>query len=80
MKYKTVEEVIEFVRDLRAKDTADSLLNICLEFYDNDNLVGVLVRCMYSGYITLTLKNNELRLYLIDGLKVVISVKKLPSI
>lgn len=73
MRYKTVKDVIEFVRDLRAKDTDDSLLNICLEFYDNDNLVGVLVRGMYSGYITLTLKNNELILYLIDGLKIVTS-------
>lgn len=89
MKYKTVEELIDFVRDLRAKDTADSLLNICLEFYDNDNLVGALVRNMHSDYITLALKNNELRLYLIDGFKIVIgdtvitfklSVKKPSSI
>lgn len=72
MKYRTVEEVIDFVRDLRAKDTADSLLNICLELYDNGNLVGALVRNMHSDCITLTLKNNELRLYLIDGFKIVI--------
>ena len=72
MKYRTVEEVIDFVRDLRTKDTVDSLLNICLEFYDSGNLVGVAVRNMQLDYITLTLKNNELRLYLIDGFKTVI--------
>lgn len=72
MKYRTVEEVIDFVRDLRTKDTVDSLLNICLEFYDSGNLVGVAVRNMQLDYITSALKNNELRLYLIDGFKTVI--------
>lgn len=72
MEYRTVKEVIDFMIDLRAKDTADSLLNICLEFYDSGNLVGVLVRKMQSDDITLALENNELRLYLIDGFKIVI--------
>lgn len=71
MKYRTVKEVIDFVGDLRAKDTVDSLLNICLEFYDCGNLVGVLVRNMESDDITLALKYHDLRLYLIDGFKIV---------
>ena len=89
MKYKTVKEVIDFVGDLRAKDTVDSLLNICLEFYDSGNLVGVLVRNMESDDITLALKYHDLRSYLIDGFKIVrcdpavtfrLSIKKPSSI
>ena len=89
MKYRTVKEVIDFVGDLRAKDTVDSLLKICLEFYDSGNLVGGLVRNMESDDITLALKYTDLRLYLIDGFKIVrndpavtfkLSIKKPSSI
>lgn len=71
MKYKTVKEVIDFIRDLRADDTADSLLKLCVEFYCDYNLNGVIVRNMYSDYTSLSLKNDEVLTYLVDNLKVV---------
>lgn len=89
MKYKTVKEVIDFIRDLRADDTADSLLKLRIEFYCDYNLNGVLVRNMYSDYASLTLKNDEVLTYLVDNLKVTVgdtvirfmlSVKKPSSI
>lgn len=89
MKYKTVKEVIDFIRDLKADDTADSLLKLRIEFYCDYNLNGVLVRSMYSDYASLTLKNDEVLTYLVDSLKVtvgdtvirfILSVKKPSSI
>lgn len=89
MKYRTVKEVIDFVRDLRADDTADSLLKLSLEFYCDYNLNGVLVRNMYSNYVSLSLKNDEVLTYLVDNIKVIVgdtvvifklSVKKPSSI
>lgn len=89
MKYRTVEEVIDFVRDLRADDAADSLLKLSLEFYCDYNLNGVLVRNMYSNYASLSLKNDEVLTYLVDNIKVIfgdpavtfkLSIKKPSSI
>lgn len=72
MKYRTVEEVIDFVRELRADDTADSLLKLSMEFYCDYNLNGVFVRNMYSNYASLKLKNDEVLTYLVDNIKVMI--------
>lgn len=72
MRYKTVKDVIDFVRDLRADDTADSLLKLSLGFYCDYNLNGVLVRNMYSNYASLWLKNDEVLTYLVDNIKVIV--------
>lgn len=89
MRYRTVEEVIDFVRDLRADDNADSLLKLSMEFYCDYNLNGVFVRNMYSNYVSLVLKNDEVLTYLVDNIKVMVgdtvvifklSVKKPSSI
>lgn len=73
MTYRTVEEVIDFVRDLRVDDTADSLLKLSMEFYCDYNLNGVFVRNMYSNYTSLVLKNDEVLTYLVDNIKVMIA-------
>lgn len=72
MKYRTVKEVFDFVRGLRADDIADSLLMLSLEFYCDYNLNGVLVRNMYSNYASLSLKNDEVLTYLVDNIKVIV--------
>lgn len=89
MKYKTVKDVIEFVKELKATDTADNLLSIHLEFYDGDDFVGELVKNMYSEYITITLIDKSLSDYFVTDFKIemreyciafVLSIKKPSSI
>ena len=74
MRYRTVKEIIEFVRELRAIDTADNLLCIHLEFYEGDGFVGELVKNMYSEYISVFLIDKYLSDYF------VLSIKKPSSI
>lgn len=89
MRYKTVKDVIEFVSELRAHDTADNLLSIHLEFYDGYDFVGELVKNMYSEYTTRALKSESLLDYFVVGFKVelreycvafVLSIKESSSI
>ena len=84
-----MEEVIDFVTELRAEDTSESQLKIHVEFYNNDIIVGVLDRDMPSTYATTTLKSLSLLSYLVDGFKIevreyciafVLSVKEPTSI
>lgn len=70
MIYKTVEDVIDFVTELRAKDSADAQLNIRVEFYSDCMLVGELDRNMCSTYTTTTLKSVSLLSYLVDDFKI----------
>lgn len=70
MRYKTVNDVIDFVTELRAKDSADAQLNICVEFYSDGMLVGELDRNMCSTYATTTLKSISLLSYLVYGFKI----------
>lgn len=89
MRYRTVKEVIEFVRELRATDTADNLLCIHLEFYEGDGFVGELVKNMYSEYIIVSLIGKSLSDYFVTDFKIemreyciafVLSIKKPYSI
>lgn len=89
MRYKTVKDVIEFVKELKATDTADNLLSIHLEFYDGDDFVGELVKNMYSEYITISLIDKFLSDYFVTDFKIevreycvafVLSVKEPTSI
>lgn len=89
MRYRTVEDVIEFVKELKATDTADNLLSIHLEFYDGDDFVGELVKNMYSEYITISLIDKFLSDYFVTDFKIevreycvafVLSIKKPSSI
>lgn len=89
MRYKTVKDVIEFVKELKATDTADNLLSIHLEFYDGDDFVGELVKNMYSEYIDITLIDKPLSDYFVTDFKIemreycvafVLSIKKPSSI
>lgn len=89
MRYKTVKDVIEFVKELKATDTADNLLSIHLEFYDGDDFVGELVKNMYSEYIIISLIDKFLSDYFVTDFKIevreycvafVLSVKEPTSI
>lgn len=70
MRYKTVKDVIDFVSELRAEDTADTQLKIRVEFYNNGIFVGELDRNMYSTYTTTTLKGEHLLGYVVEGFKI----------
>lgn len=85
MKYRTVEEVIDFLTELRAEDTSESQLKIRVEYYNNGILVGELDRNMCSTYTTTTLKSISLLSYVVEGFKIemrdyciafVLSIKK----
>ena len=89
MKYKTVKDVIEFVKELKATDSTDKLLSVHLEFYDGDEFVGELVKNMYSEYISIYLIDKSLSDYFVTGFKIeireyciafVLSIKKPSSI
>lgn len=89
MKYRTVKEVIEFVSNLKAKDTADSQLQIHVEFYHEGSFVGELVKNMYSEHTCKTLIGIHLLDYFVTDFKIevrsycvgfVLSVKDPPSI
>ena len=85
MKYKTMKDVIEFVKELKATDTADNLLSIHLEFYDGDDFVGELIKNMYSEYISISIIDKTLSYYFVTDFKIemreycvafVLSIKK----
>lgn len=85
MRYKTVKDVIEFVKELKSTDTADNLLSIHLEFYDGDDFVGELVKNMCSEYISMYLIDKSLLYYFVTDFKIemreycvafVLSIKK----
>lgn len=89
MRYKTVKDVIEFASKLKGDDTADSLLNIHLEFYDGENFVGELVKNMFSEYTSATFTSKSLLDYVVEDFKIeireycvafVLRIKKPPSI
>lgn len=89
MRYKTVKEVIEFVSEIRANDTADNLLSIHLEFYDAEDFVGELVKNMYSEYTYKALIGEYLLDYFVTDFKIeireyctafILSIKKPSSI
>lgn len=66
MRYKTVKDVIEFVGNLKAKDTADSKLKIRIEFYSEGLFVAESVRHMWSDYMRTSVRNDYLLDYLLD--------------
>lgn len=70
MKYRTVEEVIDFVSELTTNDTADSELEIRVAFYYDDVFVGELVRNMCSYRTDTVLKGESLLYYLVTDFKV----------
>ena len=89
MRYKTVEEVVDFVSELRAKDTADAQLKIHIEFYNDGIFVGELDRDMCATYTTATLNVEYLLYYIVTGFKIemrgdcvvfILSIKKPSSI
>lgn len=70
MKYRTVKEVIEFVDALKAKDTADSQLQIYVEFYHEGAFVGEFVKNMYSEYTSKALIGEYLLDYFVTDFKI----------
>lgn len=70
MRYKTVKEVIDFVSDLRVKETNDFGLEILMEFYLDGCLVGRAVRDMWDGSIEVSLDTTRLYKYRIDSFSV----------
>lgn len=89
MKYRTVKEVIEFVGNLKASNTADSQLEIRVEFYDGGTFVGEMVKSMISECTITALKSDYLLGYFVEGFKIefrkyciafVLSTKKQSSI
>ena len=70
MRYKTVKDVIEFVDSLKANDTADSQLQIHVNFYHEGVLVGEFVKNMYSGYTSKALIGEYLLDYFVTDFKI----------
>lgn len=70
MRYKTVKDVIEFVGNLKAKETTDSQLKIHVEFYEGDDFVGELVRSMCSEYIIISFIEKSLSDYFVTDFKI----------
>ena len=70
MKYKTVKDVIEFVGGLKTNEIADSQLQIHVEFYDGGDLVGDIVKNMYSEYISICLIDKSLSDYFVTDFKI----------
>ena len=70
MRYRTVKDVIDFVRDLTANDTADRELKIRVEFCHNGAFVGRLVRNMCSYRTDTTLNGEVLLDYLVTDFKI----------
>lgn len=66
MKYKTVKEVIDFVADLRGKETHDFDLEILMEFYLDACFVGRVIRDMWDGSIEISLDVDRLSMYGIE--------------
>lgn len=63
MKYKTVKEVVDFVSDLRGKETHDFDLKILMEFYLDGGFVGRVIRDMWDGSIEISLDVDRLHKY-----------------
>lgn len=70
MRYKTVKDVIEFVNELKATDTADNLLSIHLEFYYGEDFVGELVKNMFSEYTNAIFASKSLLDYVVEDFKI----------
>lgn len=70
MKYKTVNDVIDFVSELTANDSVDRKLKIRVEFYHDGVFVGELERNMCSYRTATVLKGESLLDYLVDGFKI----------
>lgn len=70
MRYKTVKDVIGFVGNLKAKDTADNQLQIHVEFYHEETFVGELVKNMYSEYTSIALRGEHLLDYFVTDFKI----------
>lgn len=68
MKYKTVKEVIDFVADLRGKETHDFNLDILMEFYLDGCFVGRVIRDMWYGSIKISLDVDRLHKYSVECL------------
>lgn len=70
MRYKTVKEVIDFVSDLRGKETHDFDLEIWMEFYLGGCFVGSVIRDMWNSAIDISLDTTRLYKYRIDSFSV----------
>lgn len=70
MRYKTVRDVIEFVGSLKAKETADSLLQIHVELYHEDAFAGEIERAMCSYRTVTVLKDERLLDYFVTDFKI----------
>lgn len=70
MKYRTVKEVIDFVSDLRGKETHDFDLEILMEFYLDGGFVGRVIRDMWDGSIEISLDVARLQNYLVENFSV----------
>lgn len=63
MKYRTVKEVIDFVSDLRGKETHDFDLEILMEFYLDGGFVGRVIRDMWDVSTEISLPVARLHRY-----------------
>lgn len=70
MRYKTVKETIDFVSNLRGKETHDFDLEILMEFYLNGVFVGTVIRDMWDGSIEISLDVDRLKKYGIESYSV----------
>lgn len=66
MKYRTVKEAIDFVSDLRGKETHDFDLDILMEFYLDGGFIGRVIRDMWDGSIEISLDVDRLNKYGIE--------------
>lgn len=66
MKYRTVKDVVDFVSDLRGKETHDFDLEILIEFYLNGGFVGRVIRDMWDGSTEISLDVDRLNKYGIE--------------
>ena len=60
MRYKTVKEVIDFVRDLSGEERHDFDLEILMEFYLNGGFIGRVIKYMWDGSIDILLDVDRL--------------------
>lgn len=66
MIYRTVKETIDFVSDLRGKETHDFDLEIMMEFYLDGGFVGRVIMDMWDGSIEISLDVDRLNKYGIE--------------
>lgn len=70
MRYKTVKEVVDFVSDLRGKETHDFDLELLMEFYLNGGFVGRVIRDMWNGSVEISLDVVRLYKYVVESFSV----------